>query len=138
LEKLFRASGIHVAEDPGFKFRGEMEIGLQALEWLLKRTDLQAEVQSASDIYVLQVVWRSMRDATLPHYLEKRESCCSLTEPNRSQEFLHISSLSYFALTSPLIPKLDFKPLKDFYSVGVEECLSVVFRNRSELPGLDN
>jgi hypothetical protein len=45
------------------------------------------EVQSASDVYVLQVVWRSKRDATLPHYDEKRESCCSLTEPNRSQEF---------------------------------------------------
>ena len=34
----------------------------------------RAEVQSASGIYVLQVVWRSKRDATLPHRLEKREN----------------------------------------------------------------
>ena len=84
---FFRAFGIHVA---GSRFQiqgrnGNWAAGVgMAFE---THGPAGAEVQSASDIYVLQVVWRSKRDATLPHYVEKRESCCSLTEPNRYQEF---------------------------------------------------
>jgi hypothetical protein len=99
-----------------------------------------AEVQSASDIYVLQVVWRTKRDATLPHYVEKRESCCSLTEPNRSKSFTHFQPIIFYVEITP-DSQIRLQATQRFLQrrrVGVEECLSVVFRHRSERAGLDD
>jgi hypothetical protein len=105
-----------------------MEIGLQALEWLLKRTDLQAQRSNQPPMFTS---YRSFGGpSATQHYLimsRKGRAGCSMTEPNRSQ--------LPRALFQPIIFCVDITPdsqirlqatsTQRFYSVGVQECLSL-------------